>query len=182
MKQPVLETERLRLRPFTLDDAPTVQQLAGDPAIADTTLNIPHPYLDGMAENWINTHADALASRKSITYAITSRQDGALLGAIGLTINRQDRRAEMGYWMGKPFWDRGYTTEAARALLAFGFNELDLNRIHASYLVRNPASGRVMEKMGMRHEGLLRQHVQKNGRFEDLATCAILRSEFEQQA
>jgi [ribosomal protein S5]-alanine N-acetyltransferase len=182
MKQPILETERLRLRPFTLDDAPTVQQLAGDPAIADTTLNIPHPYLDGMAENWINTHPEALASGKSITYAITRRQDGALLGAIGLRLNQQHRRAEMGYWMGKPYWGQGYTTEAARALLAFGFNELDLNRIYASYLVRNPASGRVMEKMGMRHEGLLRQHVYKNGRYEDLATCAILRSEFEQQA
>jgi [ribosomal protein S5]-alanine N-acetyltransferase len=182
MKQPILETERLRLRPFTLDDAPAVQQLAGDPAIADTTLNIPYPYLDGMAENWINTHAEALASGKSITYAITRRQDGALLGAIGLRLNRQHRRAEMGYWMGKPYWGQGHTTEAASSLLAFGFNELDLNRIYASYLVRNPASGRVMEKMGMRYEGLLRQHVQKNGRFEDLATCAILRSEFEQQA
>jgi [ribosomal protein S5]-alanine N-acetyltransferase len=182
MKQPILETERLRLRPFTRDDAPTVQQLAGDPAIADTTLNIPHPYLDGMAENWINTHSEALASGKSITYAITRRQDGALLGAIGLRLDRQHRRAEMGYWMGKPYWGQGYTTEAARALIALGFNELDLNRIYATYLVRNPASGRVMEKMGMRHEGLLRQHVEKNGRFEDLATCAILRSEFEQQA
>lgn len=178
MKQPHLETERLVLRPFTLDDAPTVQQLAGDPAIADTTLNIPHPYADGMAEAWIKEHPETFAKGVGVTYAITRRQDGSLLGAISLRINQRHHRAEMGYWLGKPYWGQGYTTEAARALLAYGFTELELNKIYATYLKRNPASGRVMEKAGLTYEGVLRQHVRNGEQYEDLVSYGILRSEF----
>ena len=83
----------------------------------------------------------------------------------------------MGYWIGKPFWGQDYCTKAARAMLDFGFGPWELNRIHAYHFVRNPASGRVMAKIGMQYEGLLRQHVIKWGQFEDLALYGILRSD-----
>ncbi len=153
-----------------------VQRLAGERAIADTTLTIPHPYLDGMAEAWIATHADAWAQRDRATFAITSEADG-VIGAIGLHFRPAHRRAELGYWIGRPFWNRGFATEAARAMIAFGFEALALNRIHASHLTRNPASGRVLAKAGMRFEGILRQHVIKWDRPEDLAEYAILRGD-----
>ena len=174
--QPTLETPRLLLRPFRLSDATDVQRLAGEAAIADTTLTIPHPYEDGMAEAWIVTHGPAYASRESVVFAILDRAD-ALVGAIGLRLEPAHRRAELGYWIGVPHWGRGYATEAVGAAIEFGFWSLGLNRIHARHFTRNPASGHVMQKAGMTLEGHERQHVFKNGQFEDLACYGILRSD-----
>ena len=154
--QPGIDTARLVLRPFVPGDAPRVQQLAGHPDIADTTLNIPHPYEDGMAESWIETHLPGFEAGLLATFAIVLRDDDDLIGAIGLTINRELRMADLGYWVGKPYWNRGYATEATRALITYGFESLGLNRIGAQHLTRNPASGRVLEKAGMRPEGMAR--------------------------
>jgi RimJ/RimL family protein N-acetyltransferase len=173
--QPTLETERLLLRPFMAHDAADVQRLAGHRAIADTTLNIPHPYKDGVAEDWIATHASSFASGTFANFAITRRYGGDLIGAIGLAIERRFDRAELGYWVGVPYWGRGYCTEAARAVVAYGFSTLDLNRIHATHLARNPASGRVMQKLGMTHEGIARGHVLKWGIYEDLVLYGLLK-------
>lgn len=177
-EQPTLNTERLVLRPFTLADAVDVQRLAGDKAIASTTMNIPHPYEDGMAEEWIGTHQEEFDGGKSVTFAIVRAQDDALIGAISLVIGRQHRHAELGYWVGKPYWGNGYCTEAAREVLDYGFQVLDLHRIYARHLARNPASGRVMIKIGMQYEGCMRQHVLKWDAFEDLKIYGILRSEY----
>lgn len=148
-----LETERLRLRPFTLADAKDVQRLAGNKAIADTTLNIPHPYEDGMAEAWISSHQPGFEAGDLAAFAITLKSSAELIGAISLKIDSEMRVAEMGYWIGVPFWGAGYCTEAAKRIVEHGFNELDLRRIHAMHLQRNPASGRVLEKVGMTKEG-----------------------------
>ena len=132
-----------------------------------------------MAEAWINTHPAQLAAGTGITYAIVLRETGALCGAISLKLTPEHRRAEMGYWIGVPYWGRGYCTEAARALRDFGFRELRLHRITAYHLTRNPASGRVMQKIGMRHEGTWREHLLKWDVFETVEYCGILRSEWE---
>src|SRR5215212_1807613 len=131
---PTLPTSRLLLRPFAPADARDVQRLAGEHAVASTTLNIPHPYEDGMAEAWIATHPVAFDEGVWATFAITARDGGTLLGAAGLTIRARHARAEMGYWVGRPYWGRGYATEAAGALLAYGFDALDLNRVQATHL------------------------------------------------
>lgn len=178
MSQPTIETARLRLRPFRLDDAQDVQSLAGERDIADTTLNIPHPYEDGVAEEWIAGLESGHKDGKAATFAIVSRDDGSLIGAIGLKIDRDHDKAELGYWVGKPFWNRGYATEAAGAVLAFGFDELRLNRIRAAHLTRNPSSGRVMEKAGMLFEGTARQDMKKLGKYEDLVLYGILRDDW----
>ena len=179
---PTLLTERLILRPFTIDDAPQVQQMAGNREVASTTMRIPHPYKDGMAEDWIRSHAQDYAKGEGISLAITLRLTKTLAGAVGLTISREHDRAELGYWVGKEFWGKGFATEAAKALLTFGFQSLGLNRINARHLTRNPASGRVLVKIGMRHEGTLRQHVKKWGVFEDAKIYGILSSEFKIEA
>lgn len=178
MQRPTIATERLLLRPFAPDDAADVQRLAGEHAIADTTLNVPHPYEDGMAEEWIATHDDGFAAGKQLVFATTQRDDGALVGAISLILEPRFESGELGYWVGRPFWNRGYCTEAAIAVLDFGFTTLGLNRIAAKFLARNPASGRVMEKAGMVREGLARQAAKKWDRYEDLVLYGALRDEW----
>lgn len=184
LPQPSLYTARLRLRPLVSDDAPDVQRLAGDAAVASTTLNVPHPYLDGMAEGWIATLDDAFADDQIVTFGIVVRDDGdesdargVLVGTIALRLELDDARADLGYWIGVPHWRHGYATEAVRAVLKYGFDTLRLHRIHASHLTRNPASGRVMQKAGMTLEGVQRGHVLKYGVFEDLAKYGILRTD-----
>jgi len=176
--QPILETERLILRPFKLSDAETVQRLAGDKRIASTTLNIPHPYPDSGAEEWITTHETKYQEGKGVVYAITLKS-GELVGSISLAINIEHNQAELGYWVGVPYWNKGYCTEAGRAILKYGFETRGLNRIHACYLSRNPSSGRVMEKLGMSHEGTRKQHILKWGVYEDLELKGLVRSEWK---
>jgi RimJ/RimL family protein N-acetyltransferase len=161
-----------------MSDADDVQRLAGDWAVADTTLNIPHPYEDGLAERWISNHRDWFEAGEQAVFAITLRTDATLIGAMGLRITKEDHLAELGYWIGPAYWRQGYCTEAAQAILDFGFTTFGLNRIIAHHFKRNPASGRVMQKLNMRHEGSLRQHVFQRDHFEDLELYGILRSEW----
>ena len=177
--QHTLETERLVLRPFTLNDAERVQILAGDRKIAATTLTLPHPYEDGMAETWIGTHEERYQSGKGVAFAILEKESGELIGTVSLIGIVEGHQGELGYWVGVPYWNKGYCTEAAREVLRYGFTERGLLRIHARYLSRNPASGRVMEKLGMSHEGIRRQHVLKWGVLEDMEMRGIIRAEWE---
>jgi len=176
--RPTLHTGRLCLRPLTLEDAPRVQQLAGDKDIARTTLTIPHPYPDGAAEQWIATQQERFEKDELVNFAVTRKDDQALMGVISLKLDLAHANAELGYWIGKPYWSQGYTTEAAKAVLAYGFKELKLHRIYAHYMAHNPASGRVMEKIGMTYEGRLRGHILKWGAFYDVVAYSILAHEF----
>ena len=175
----MIETERLTLRPFTLADAARVQLLAGEREIAATTLSIPHPYEDGVAEGWISAQKERIERGELACFAIVTKEDNVLIGSIGLTIQAWARRAELGYWIGKPYWGRGYGTEAAMAIISYGFGRLDLNRIYACHFARNPASGRVMQKIGMKYEGCRRQHVVKWGGYEDIVDYGMLRSDYD---
>ncbi|MCM3090534.1 MULTISPECIES: GNAT family N-acetyltransferase [unclassified Cytobacillus] len=173
-----LEADRLILRSLTLDDAPMVEKYASDYDVAKTTLNIPHPYPKGGARDFISSILEAERKGKIVIFAITRKEDKSLIGLINITGNNANRRAEIGYWIGKPFWGKGYGTEAARAVIKFGFEELNHNRIYALAFTDNPGSWRIMEKSGMKHEGILRQHAMKDGRLVDLTYYAILREEY----
>jgi len=164
-----------------LTDAPEVQRLAGERAIADTTANIPHPYEDGIAEAWIASHQDAFDRGTLVSLAIVDSLAGTLLGAVSLmNISAKHGRGELGYWIGTPYWNKGYCTEAAACIMDYGFNTLKLNRIHGCFMKRNPGSRRVMEKLGMREEGCLRQHDTKWDQHEDIVLFGILRNEWEE--
>jgi ribosomal-protein-alanine N-acetyltransferase len=127
-----------------------------------------------VAEAWISTHAHAFADGTGITLAITLRAEGTFVGAVTLEISQEHSRASLGYWLGMAYWGQGLATEAARALVTYGFQTLRLHRIHAQHLTRNPQSGRIMVKLGMRHEGTLRQHRRKWGAFEDVDLYGML--------
>jgi len=174
-----LETEHLLLRPFSITDAPEVQHLVGAREIAATTLAIPHPYTTSMAEEWIERHPEQLERGEALHWAITLREDGRLLGAIGLELAQKHARGELGYWIGVPYWGQGYCTQAGRAVVHYAFEQLQLNRIVAYHFAGNVASGRVMQKLGMTQEGVLRQHVCKWGHYVDLVCYGLLRAEYE---
>jgi len=177
--RPTLQTERLVLRPLVPADAPEVRRLAGAAEVADTTLNIPHPYEQGVAEDWIATHAEAFAAGRALTLGVCVRGAGELVGCMGLRIEPRWHRAELGYWIAVEHWGRGYCTEAARAMVDWGFRAGGLHRVYAEHFVRNPASGRVMQKVGMRREGVLREHVCKGDRYEDVCVYGLLRQDWE---
>jgi ribosomal-protein-alanine N-acetyltransferase len=178
-EQVVLRSERLLLRPLELPDAPLVERLAGDRDVASTTRLIPHPYPPGMAEQWLAALPEQYQRAEAINWGITL-DGGPILGTIRLVLNASDNHAELGYWVGKPFWNNGYCTEAARTVVAYGFDVLSLERIFANYMARNPASGRVLAKLGMQQEGFLRRHRRKFGRYEDLIVCGITKAEWQQ--
>jgi RimJ/RimL family protein N-acetyltransferase len=155
-----------------------VEELASHRLIADTTLNIPHPYPEGGAVDWISSHEDQALNNQSYALAITTKENEELVGSIAIRFERYNK-AELAYWMGVPFWGKGYTSEAALRLVQYGFIERKLNKIFAAAFTRNPASSKVMKKIGMSYEGTFKQHVEKNGHYEDLVYYAILKEEFK---
>jgi RimJ/RimL family protein N-acetyltransferase len=179
-EHPLLETPQLLLRALRMEDAPAIQQLAGAKEIASTTLLVPHPYLDGMAQAWIRAHPQRFQSGKAIEWAIVQRKSEQLCGCIGLMLRASDHRGELGYWVGVPYWGHGYATEAARAVIKWAFGVLELNRVCAHHFTRNPASGRVLSKAGLRHEGTFRQHILKWDQFEDIECYGVLRNDWRE--
>jgi [ribosomal protein S5]-alanine N-acetyltransferase len=171
---PELQTARLILREFALADAPDVQRLVGEWEVARTLLSLPHPYEDGMSEKWIATHRPAYEAGERVTWAVALREQAALVGSITLHLHPPHDNAELGYWIGKPYWGCGYATEAAEEVVRYGFEDLGLHRIHASHFGSNPASGKVMRKVGMSHEGHRPEHYKQWETYEDRVEYGLL--------
>jgi RimJ/RimL family protein N-acetyltransferase len=174
---PPLLTERLLLRSLILEDAADVQRLAGAYDVASTLPNMPHPYEDGMAEEWIRSCYDRFEKDKALNFAITLITNKNFIGGIALRLDQANKNGELGYWIGKPYWNCGYATEAVQAVVAYSFEVLKLNQIHAKYFKRNVASKRVMEKIGMRYANFFPKDVEK-GYLEDTVQYSILKCEF----
>jgi ribosomal-protein-alanine N-acetyltransferase len=173
--QPTLTTSRLRLRPFELGDAGAVQRLAGEPRVARAASAIPHPYPDGEAERWIGTHAAGFATRREITFAVTLLNDGRLVGAMALIdLSERHARGELGYWIGVDYWNLGYCTEAAAAVIRYARDAIGITKIVARCALENYASARVMEKIGLKREGLLAKHALKHGRYDDILVYGLV--------
>jgi RimJ/RimL family protein N-acetyltransferase len=170
-----LQTDRLILRPYSAQDIPDLVALIGAREIAATTLRIPHPYTEADARDFLAT----IGQSDNLNLAIVLQSDNHLCGGIGLRPDHANHHAELGYWIGVPYWGHGYATEAARALVQHGFEALNLTRIYAFHFKHNPASGRVLQKIGMRHEGCQRAHIYKWGQLIDLELYGLLRSEWK---
>lgn len=178
-RHPEFQTARLVLRPWQSTDAPALQRLAGRREIADTMISVPHPYTQQYAEQWIASHAQAFARGEAAHFALALRADTSLIGAVELRdISQEHCHAELSCWIGVEWWGQGLATEATAAMVRYGFEQLNLNRITAFHMVRNPASGRALGNIGMKREGLLRQAVRKWGHFEDVVPLALLREEW----
>ena len=145
---PVLETKRLALRAARLEDAKAVAALANDRRIAENTARIPYPYKLADAEQFI-----AGASKKGEAAYLVTLRDGTIVGACGLMF-REDDAPEIGYWLGVPYWNKGYATEALHALIDYAFTDLTHVAVQAGARVTNPASRRVLEKCGFQWTGV----------------------------
>lgn len=150
---PTFYTERLILRSFTFEDAADVKRLTSDPDVASTIDATEQPCEDETAEAWIQWCHKEFEKGTMTNFAVTLRTDGTLIGTVGLAFRRHlpYNDASLGYWIGKPYWNCGYATEAAKAMVAYGFRKYDIDLIFADYSKRNPASGRVMQKIGMHY-------------------------------
>jgi RimJ/RimL family protein N-acetyltransferase len=173
---PSLSTKRLFLRQFRPDDAAEVQRLAGAKEVAMGTL-IPHPYPEGMAIQWIESQREDFQAGELVNFAIDLSPDNVLIGSIGLTLNTNHCIGELGYWIGVPYWGHGYATEAARAVLGLAFGKLGLRKVFANHSGNNPASGQVLRKAGMLHEGSQKGHFLRDGKPQDLELYGLLRED-----
>jgi ribosomal-protein-alanine N-acetyltransferase len=181
--QSTLETTRLILRPLSLADAPSIQVVAGVREVADTMISIPHPYLDGEAEQYIRRQISEFEAGRSVSFAIERKFEKAFCGVFEIRdIEREHSQAELSFWLAVEAWGKGYMSEALKPMLRFGFEDLDLNRLYAYHMARNPSSGKVLQKNGFVQEGLLRQRVRKRGVFEDVKLWAILRRDWHSEA
>jgi RimJ/RimL family protein N-acetyltransferase len=144
---PVLETERLVLRAPRRADVKAIARLAGDRRIAENTARIPHPYGADDAEQFLG-----FVNRQEgeATFAITLK--GEFVGMCG--VEPREGAAEIGYWLGVPYWNHGYATEAVRAVIDHAFGELEHEALQAGARVSNPASRRVLEKCGFQWTGV----------------------------
>ena len=180
---PTIETARLVLRPLVPADAPAIAARAGDRRVARYLIAVPTPYPVSLAARWLALRVAWWAQGRGVTLAIARRDaPRELIGSASLHRFVRDRRAELGYWLGAESWGKGYATEAGEAILALGFRELRLERIYAQVLEGNAASCRVLEKLGMTHEGIRRRHARKGRRLHDVHLYGLLRDEWKARA
>jgi ribosomal-protein-alanine N-acetyltransferase len=169
-----ITTKRLLLRLFQTSDASEVTKLCNNYNIYKNTLYLPYPYSIEDALPWIENHLDNFNNNRSYEFAITDKATGKLYGAIALTNNRKFNNGEIAYWIGEEFWGNGYATEAGEAILEFAFLEKQYHKVYARHFKSNSASGRVIQKMGMEQEGVLRDHVMKENQYVDLIYYGII--------
>jgi [ribosomal protein S5]-alanine N-acetyltransferase len=174
-----LETERLYLQPFIKEDAFRLKELANNKELA-TILGLPHPYKLEFAQDWIAAQPELI--RKGMEYPLTivSKQLKEIVGTITIRIDKNNNRGELGYWVGKDYWGKGFASEAVKRMIAFGFIELNLNKIWASVISRNTPSIRLLEKAGLQKEGTLRQNRLLFDQYEDVDVYGLLKTEYDQ--
>lgn len=173
-----LTTKRLHLRRPMIKDVPALASHLNNRVISDNTLTIPFPYGRADAVNWVNKNKQEWKDKTSYVFAITLKKSGELIGAMGLHIVPLHDRAEVGYWIAEPHWNKGYATEALVAILDFGFHQLALHKIFATHIVTNLSSGKVMQKAGMIKEAKLADQYKKNGRYVSVVQYRMTKDEF----
>ena len=176
---PSIETRRLILGALKASDIPSIVDYASNRKVSQYTLNLPHPYSEQDAIYWLNMANEGFASGKHYVFAIRLKPTERIIGGIGLGVSPRFKRAEIGYWIAEHHWGAGYATEATVAAIDFGFKSLDLNKLTSSYLAGNPASGAVMRNCGMSKEGVLKEHILKDGSYHDLILYGLTRRQFE---
>jgi len=174
---PTIDTKRLTLRRMTMADADDVFAYSSDPEVSRHVLWDAHRSVHD-SRAYLRYILRQYRANEPSSWGIELHSTGRMIGTIGfMWWNREYRSAEVGYSLSRDYWNHGLMTEALRAAIRFGFDEMQLHRIEAQHETANPASGRVMEKVGMRKEGVLRGRLYNKGRYVDVALYAILRGD-----
>lgn len=174
---PRLQTERLILRPFCLYDAKLYRELCSSPEVLSGT-DMPHSFDPGAIEEWIISHPERWNQRYELFLLITNKVNRAIIGSLSLFLYMRHNKADIGYLISPKEWGKGYATEACSVVVRYAFEIIKLHKLEANHLARNPASGRVLEKLGFQLEGLQRESYFKDGVHEDLRLYGLLQREF----
>lgn len=176
---PVLQTDRLILRPLRRKDAADIFSYASDPEVSRYVLWDPHRSVSE-TRSYIRYILALYRRGLPSSWAVVHRETGRVIGTIGfMWYSEANSSAEVGYSFSREFWNMGIATEALREVISSAFGSLPLNRLEAQHDIRNTASGRVMEKCGMRREGILRQRVKNKNEYIDTVLWSVLRSDLE---
>lgn len=171
---PTLITDRLVLNQPVLSDVEDIENVLKDEIYYRNTINIPKPYTKESAIYWVNLARELFESGNGLILAIRTSANGKIIGGIGLGIDSKFNKAELGYWLHQDFWNKGFATEAVKAVIKFGFEELKLKRIFSTHFDFNIASGKVMENAGMKKEGVMECFTKKDGQYQNHVLYAII--------
>lgn len=175
---PDLHTPRLRLRKLNMRDAQDIYRYSRDPEVARHVLWDAHRSI-GDSRAYLRYMLRRYRSHEPASWGIELIETGRIIGTIGfMWVQEDNAAAEVGYSLARDCWGRGYMTEALRAVIQYGFDHMTLNRIEAQHETTNPASGAVMRKCHMQHEGTLRSRLFNKGHYVDVELYAILKRDF----
>ena len=177
MEKTILESDALLMRPLEASDIDEIAALVDAPEIAANTF-VPRPYPEDAASEFVRLARERWKHDEAYVFAIVDKSSSRFVGCMGIHPAPAHNRAEVGYWIGKPYWGKGLATGALRLLIGFGFDVLKLNRIEAGHFDYNPASGRVLLKANMRYEGERRGFVLHRDQYKDVHWYAILREDY----
>ncbi len=172
-KFPSIATDRLVLNQLQRSDIYEIVQLLNEKVFSENAISLPYPYFPRYAEFWLGVAQKGFEEKNKYIFAIRQKDNPKIIGGIEIGIDTKNNKAELGYWMGKKYWNQGYMTEAVKSVIEFGF-KLGLKKISASHFSTNPASGKVMIKAGMKKEGMLRCHTKKGDSYQDHVVYAII--------
>ena len=175
MAKILIKGKRINLRTLRLSDADSIKRHINSKGIVRYTQNIPYPYKRKQAVSFIRKSFTKI--KKGTDYELGIELNGEIIGGASL-LKIKDRIAEIGYWLGKRFWGKGYMTEASKLIIEYGFNKLKLIRICSRVAGPNLASQRVLEKIGFKKEGIGRKQFFKNGKYYDEVRYGLLREEW----
>jgi ribosomal-protein-alanine N-acetyltransferase len=178
---PELITKRLKLRRVQLDDVPSLLKHVNNKKISDQILNIPFPYQEEDAIFRLNFILQGFKNKERYVFAITLKDNHELIGEIGLHLDKGNNSAQFGYWVAEPLWGKGIATEATAAILKFGFQKLNLNKICATHYPDNKASGKVMLNNKMIKEAELKDHYKINNNYRSVIQYRLTKDEYEKQ-
>ena len=172
-------TERLWIREYQKRDIDGFLHVIRQPEIYATTYGIPKDYSRLRAKWWLKTIKENQKNNTAYEFAVILRDTGQYIGNVGLiNVSFEHNRADISYYIDKDYMNQGYATEAAKEMLQYGFQTYGFNKIQGICMHCNPASRRVMEKIGMKYEGTLRQDLLKDGIYCDIDVLSILKKEY----
>ncbi|MBO8182768.1 MAG: GNAT family N-acetyltransferase [Archaeoglobus sp.] len=175
-----IEGVRIRLRKLKISDARDIYDNIRDEEVVRWLLRILDPYSFNDALKFIRRTQYRIRKNKGYAFGIVLKETGRVVGVVDLfNIDWENRNAEMGYWLGRRYWNRGLMTEAVKLALKFAFQDLKLHRVSATIFEGNLASRRVLEKAGFKLEGKRREARLKFGRWQNELIYGILKSEYE---
>ncbi len=178
----LLKGETINVRKMRLSDAQNLYDNVKHKEVVKYTQAIPHPYPKDGAQKFIRSSFSNIKKNKAYELAIVLKESDKLIGIVSLlSVDMKNNNAELGYWLGKKHWGKGYVTQAVKLILDFGFNQLKLHRIYAKLFDKNIGSKKVLEKTGFKLEGTFKEHQYRHKKWQDVLRYGLLKKDYKLQ-